>query len=277
MNIAVIDVETAYDPIIEDGVVIDNAICEIGVTKLFASETDLLGRPMTWEVGHTISWLVKPKHPIKPHFSAIHNITDEDVKFASVWDVAVHLLSSMLTDSIACAAHNTKTEETLLADCVNLPWICTYRTAVRIWPDFSSHSNGSVRYHLNPIGLDRAKAGPTHRAGPDSYVSAFILREALNSGKQWEHLADWTQQPLLLPRCKIGKWRNGGEGTPWAEVDSGFLEWLLPRDFDDDVKFTARHHLEQREIDQRIEAEEADLRRQVAANNLSAPSQELPF
>src|SRR3546814_20802012 len=82
-----------------------------------------------------------------------------------------------------------------------------------------SHSNNALRYHLNPEGLDRRRALPTHRALPDAYVTAFTLREALNAGNSVEKLIQWTNEPALLVRCKIGeKWRNGGKGPPWKDV-----------------------------------------------------------
>jgi exodeoxyribonuclease X len=38
-------------------------------------------------------------------------------------------------------------------------WVCTYKCALRIWPDLPSHGNQALRYHLgliNPFGIDRA-------------------------------------------------------------------------------------------------------------------------
>src|SRR3546814_3532176 len=133
-----------------------------------------------------------------------------------------------------------------------------------------SHSNNALRYHLNPEGLDRRRALPTCRALPDAYVTAFTLREALNAGNSVEKLIQWTNEPALLVRCKIGeKWRNGGKGTPWKDVDSGFLQWILSKDFDPDTKHTARYYLDQREMDQRNEWERQELNRQLRDNGMN--------
>ena len=89
--------------------------------------------------------------------------------------------------------------------------------------------------------MSRDHAAGAHRAGPDAYVTAHLLLEMLDH-VPFETLIEWSSVPALLIRCHIGKER----GKLWSDVDSGFLRWLLDKDFDDDVKFTARHHLEQR-------------------------------
>lgn len=272
--IQVIDVETAYDPVIVDGAVIDNAICEIGRTFVYSKSRDLLGNPTDWEVGSTLDMMVKPKAAISPETSAIHNIIDADVRHAQTWDELIEnesFRSSFLPgEAIAFCAHNIEMERSLLTHFVDVPWICTYKVAMRLWPDMPSHSNNSVRYHLNPNGLRRDTAHPVHRAGPDSYITAFILKEALNSGYYWQTLARWSAEPAMIPRCKIGEqYRNGGRGTPWAQVETSMLHWILGKDFGEDIKHTVRYHLEQREIDQRLAQQDYELQQQMRANGFT--------
>lgn len=279
--IRVVDAENGPDPIVEGGRIIEPGIIEIGYYDLISRGDDLLGNPIDWELAGNGGAMVFPGRPIPPETSAIHNIIDADVADAPAWGwVAEWMFSAENTVGvIAYAAHNAKHEQSLISTdyTLGLPWICTYKAALRLWPDMASHSNGSVRYHLNPEGLNRERASPVHRAMPDAYVTAHILLEALNLAS-WSDLADWSSKPSLLPRCKIGQWRGDGRGTRWSDVDSGFLHWVLNKDFDEDTMFTARWHLEQREIDQRLDHERSELDRQLRENGLSqqAPTTEPP-
>ena len=270
--IRVVDLETGPQPVIADDVIVEPGIIEFGYYDLVSERDDLLGNHIDWVLGDHVTGLVNPERPIPPETSDIHNIVDADVADALIWrDVSSLIFSDYsMVGVIAFAAHNIKTEKSLISGDLTrgLPWICTYKNAVRLWPDMASHSNGSVRYHLNPEGLDRAMAFPPHRALPDSYVTAHILLEQLKL-ESWADLASWSNKPVLTPRCRIGKWRGDGKGTPWTEVDSGFLRWVLDKDFSEDDLFTARWHLDQRDIDQRQERERRDLERQMRENGLT--------
>lgn len=76
-----------------------------------------------------------------------------------------------------------------------------------------------------------------HRAGPDAYVTAFLLLELLKRST-FDQLVKWSAEPALLPKCHFGKHR----GQKWSEVPVDYLSWILRQaDMDDDVKHTARH------------------------------------
>lgn len=270
--IRVIDVETGPAPIMDGDRVVEPGVIEIGYQDIVSQRDDLLGNPIDWELRGTGSALVNPGRPIPPETSAIHNLIDSDIADAPAWGFVAsrYFSDEMMEGVIAFAAHNIKTEQTLIGAELTrgLPWICTYKAAIRLWPDMASHSNGSVRYHLNPAGLNCDRAAPTHRALPDAYVTAHILLEALNLAS-WSDLADWSTKPALLPRCKIGEtYRNGGKGTPWKDVETSMMRWILSKSFDEDTMFTAAYHLEQREIDQRLEYEREELQRQFRENGL---------
>ena len=270
--IRVIDLETGPDPV--EG---EPGIIEYGHIDVIAKGVDMLGNPYDWEVGthtfHTFDTLVKPHAPIPHETSAIHNITDAHVVNAKPWSEIgpyVRFVNSPGKRIVALAAHNIECERKLIGEYAgDLPWIDTYKIALRLWPEAMSHSNNAIRYYLNPEGLDPHLAAPVHRALPDAYITAFTLREALK-GHSYETLVQWSREPALLVRCKIGdRFRNNGKGTPWKDVDSGFLQWILTKDFDEDTKHTARFHLEQREMDQRNEWERQQLNQQFRANGMS--------
>ena len=89
--------------------------------------------------------------------------------------------------------------------------ICTYKAALRAWPDAPSHSNGALRYWLEDQGLiaiDHTLTQPVHRAGPDAYVTAHILLALFNAGHTGLEMIAWTKEPRLLPTCPIGKFRG---------------------------------------------------------------------
>lgn len=223
MRILVVDVETT-------GVEPTDRIVELGMYELWDGTVYDVGPPM----------LFNPGIPIPPTMSAIHHIVDADVERAPSWPGRTKeaLLAS---NRDAFAAHNAKFERQWLTDDLTggKPWICTYRCALRVWPDAPSHSNQSLRYWLKPPGLSREVAALSHRAGPDAYVTAYLLRELLLHAT-FDELVTWSASPALLPRITFGKHK----GKAWTEAPRDYLEWICRQaDMSEDVKFTAQHYL----------------------------------
>ena len=147
-------------------------------------------------------------------------------------------------DIQAIAAHNAEFETKFFAS--PLPVICTYKSALRIWPDAPSHSNGALRYWLQDQGKiapDHELTQPSHRAGPDAYVTAHILLALFDAGATGKDMVAWTKEPRLLPRCPLGKFR----GQPWSEVEAGFLGWMLRQPtMEEHLKWNAAREIERR-------------------------------
>ena len=227
----------------------DAGVCEIAWCGIVATITDLAGDAAGWEVSpHQNSYLVNPHRPIPPEVSAVHHLIDEDVASGDDFGPLCRALFNPDINNpelTALAAHSAKFEQQWLTPDVTgpLPWICTYKAALRLWPDAPSHSNQALRYWRRPEGLDRGIASVAHRAFPDAYVTAFLLRDMLNSGATVDQLVQWSTEPALQVRCHIGKNR----GMLWREVDDGFLDWVSTRDFDEDVIFTVRTEIARRE------------------------------
>jgi exodeoxyribonuclease X len=244
MYIRVIDLEcTGFEPP-------DHGVCEIGWSDVVSVEHDLLGAPTAWAVGNGRGMLVNPGRSIPPETSAVHHIIDEDVSGSPPWLVAASIAFPRAPSEavpIAYAAHSAKFERQWCTDDLTggVPWICTYKCALRLWPEAPSHSNQSLRYWRRPDGIDRDIAFHAHRAFPDAYVTAFHVRDLLTLAPL-EDLIKWSSEPALQVRCHIGKWR----GTLWRDVDDGFLEWVAARDFDEDVLFTVRHEIERRRAEE---------------------------
>jgi len=127
-------------------------------------------------------------------------------------------------------------------------WLCTYKAALRVWPDAPNHKNQTLMYWLGlHADLDEDRRHPPHRAAPDAYVTAHVLLKLLEHASVRDMVA-WTQEPAVLPTCPIGKFR----GKPWAEVEGGFLNWMLGvADMEADLKWNARRELDRRFADQR--------------------------
>lgn len=204
-----------------------------------------LGDNGVWTVGEPASWLCGVDG-IPPEVRAIHHIGPAEVEGLAPFN-AVSLVEQSDTCAVI-AAHNMEFEERWLGIDGLMPALCTYKAALRVWPDAPGHSNGVLRYWLEDQGLlslDHETAMPPHRAGPDAYVTAHILKALLARASAWEMVA-WTREPRLLPTCPIGKFR----GKPWPEVEGGFLNWMLAQPtMESDLKWNA-----QREIDRRAAA-----------------------
>lgn len=200
------------------------------------------------------SSLFSPERPSPPEVLAVHHILPAQLEGRSRFvpiqaDVTMTLMGPHQPVT-AYVAHNAEFERQFLADWTapdyqepTPGWICTYRGALRVWPDAPSHGNQALMYWLGlHEELEEAARHPPHRAGPDAHVTAAILCRLLREASL-EDLIRWTDEPRLLPRCPIGKFR----GRPWSEVEGGFLSWMLRQpDMEEDYRWNARRELDRR-------------------------------
>lgn len=203
----------------------------------------------TRQIGDPVSYLYHVDR-IPPESRSVHHISLSDIpSTAQPFDAFGCVLAPADTMNISFfAAHNSAFECQFLGDIEHRRMICTYKAALRIWPDAPSHSNGVLRYWLEDTGKiapDASKAYPTHRAGPDAYITAHLLKALFEAGATGKDMVAWTREPALLPRCPIGTpWR----GMKWAEVDGGFLKWMANNaTMDTDNKWNAQRELDRRD------------------------------
>lgn len=251
----------------------EHGLCEIGYHDIAAQSVNLLGDPSDWVVVGGESWLVNPGRNIPPLTSAIHHITDEHVRTAAHWKTVLRDLvrrTEIEKDIVAFAAHGADAEKGWFVDDLvsPLPFIDTYKVALRFWPESPVHSNQGLRYWRLPTGLDPVLAAPAHRAKPDAYVTAHLLRDLFACGCSIEQMFAWSNMPALAVRCYVGTYRKDGDGTPWPEVESSMLRWILDRNFKEEVMFTARHHLELRAEQARAAVERQQLNSQLVSAGL---------
>lgn len=185
-------------------------------------------------------WFCGISTPMPPEVRAIHHISAEDCEGSMPFDA-----DTLDDDKVyAFAAHNSEFETKFFK--TPKPIICTYKSALRVWPNAPGHSNGTLRYWLEDQGkiyLDHSMTQPAHRAGPDAYTTAHILKALFADGATGKEMVAWTKEPRLLPTCPIGKFR----GKPWSEVENGFLGWMLKQEtMEEDLKWNARKEIERR-------------------------------
>lgn len=204
-------------------------VCEVGICDF-----DVTART----IGHPRDWLCRVKE-MPPDVRAIHHIKLSDCEAWDAFDEA-----RLYPGADCIAAHNAEFECKFIRP--TLPVICTYKSALRAWPEAPGHSNGTLRYWLEDQGLiapDHVTTQPAHRAGPDAYVTAHILKALFNAGYTGRDMVGWTKEPRLLPTCPLGKFR----GKPWAEVEAGFLGWMLRQPtMEDDLKWNAEREIARR-------------------------------
>lgn len=182
---------------------------------------------------------------IPPEAKAVHHITEEQVRDPSLptidWAVK-ELLDAEEPGEMAYAAHNAAFDRAhlpqLSAGEAPLPWICTYRCAMHLYPDAPGHSNQVLRYWLM-LDVDLPPGLYPHRALYDTLVTAALLGHMLETHTP-EDLIRLTGEPVLLTKVRFGKHR----GLLWSQVPTSYLSWCASQsDMDPDTLYTARHYL----------------------------------
>lgn len=183
---------------------------------------------------------------LPPETRAIHHIAPTEIAGLGPFYAKPFVDQAAADGVVALAAHNAQFEAQWLGPVLgSLPMLCTYKAALRIWPDAPAHKNNVLRYWLEDQGIgsvDPELAQPAHRAGPDAYVTAHLLKHLLAKATIDELIA-WSKEPAALPRCPIGKFR----GQPWSSVDVGFLEWMTKQaTMEHDLKWNAKREIDRR-------------------------------
>lgn len=204
---------------------------------------DLIQSDGGWAVQKPVSWLCGTDQPMSPSARAAHHISPAELEGLAPY-VAADMWGRAVEEGVSVvAAHNADHEAKFWGE-ARLPVICTYKAAMRVWPQAPSFSNGALRYWLEDQGAtapDHALTMPAHRAGPDAYVTAVTLA-ALLSNVTAREMVGWTREPAAHPTCPIGEWR----GKPWAEVDAGFLRWMVNKPVEPDLVWNAQRELDRR-------------------------------
>jgi exodeoxyribonuclease X len=232
VKIAVLDTETT-------GLSEIDQVVEVGVVTMTKAKRG------GWNAEGWSS-LVKPSCPVSVMARANHHISDAELAKARPMSKVLPELRKVLADADIWAAHNQPFDMAMLLQSgvgeKDLPAarICTLHVAKHLLPECPAYGNNVIRYYVGAQPLIDVD-GPPHRALPDAAVTAGNLEFLLRKTTTQEMIDLMSQQPLLRT-VHFGQHR----GRPWAEMDRGYLNWILSKDFDDDVKHTARYYLQPR-------------------------------
>lgn len=231
MRLRVIDLETTgLEPPAE--------IIEYGFTDVVSDANGIT-------IGQPTAWLYRPLHGIPPETKAVHHLTETDFGPATfpcspdALRAAVHFQPA----PDVLVAHNCAFERKFVTAEITgpIPWICTYKVAMHIWPEAPGHANQVLRYWRG-LALDPALAMPPHRAGPDAWVSAHLLRQLLALAPVQQMIA-WTDEPRPMPTITFGKHK----GTEWPAIPTDYLQWMVRQvDMDPDAIWYAERELSRR-------------------------------
>jgi len=229
LKLRVIDIETT-------GAGPDAEIVEIGLVDVLLEDEQARLLPPQ-------ARLYRPERGIPPEIISVHHLTPAMLAREPV--CSPDEIAAFVRDGApdVLVAHNCDFERGFIKDVHtgSLPWICTYKGALRVWPEAPRHSNQVLRYWRGHE-LDPALAMPPLRAGPDAWVTAHILNDLLAAASV-EDLVQWTREPRLLPRIPFGKHR----GSAWGEAPADYLQWMARQsDMDPDTVWNARQELERR-------------------------------
>jgi exodeoxyribonuclease X len=229
LRIRVVDLETGGNG--------PNEVCEIGWQDVVPGAN---GR---WKLDDERGALfVNPGRPISAETMAVHHILDSWVAGAPLWKQIAATVLQPAGGVTALAAHRAAFEQRYCTPRLagGSPWICTWKCALRVWPELLRFSNQMLRYQRMPEGLVHEIGLPAHRAMPDAYVTAHHLRDLLNEASL-EQLLAWSREPGLLPRVPAGPDRGKG----WDRITVEALREFA-QDRDVDVRFTAETELTRR-------------------------------
>ena len=188
------------------------------------------------------AWLYRPLRGIPPETMAVHHITEADFRPDTPVCTPENLHAAVWSGPAptALVAHSCAFERQFVTEATTgpIPWICTYKVAMHVWPDAPRHSNQVLRYWRN-LTLDTALAMPPHRAGPDAWVTAHLVAD-LAQFASLEQMVAWTKEPRPMPKLTFGKHR----GQTWAQVPIDYLQWMQRQtDMDADTAWHAEQEL----------------------------------
>lgn len=208
-------------------------------------------------IGEPVSHFVDCGLPCSIEARAVHHIREADVAGAMKPTEACALLAAGNHECLV--AHNVDHEKHYVGPGVNpetdeeRAWLCTYKTAFRLWPEAPGHKLHELRYFLDLDSADdfdpRLCAMP-HRAPDDAYVGAHLLRRVLQEAEKQEvdikRLVKWSSGPALLAMC----WMKKHKGKTWSKVaheDRPYLEWIYDKSDvkDRDIRATVKYWLKQ--------------------------------
>jgi exodeoxyribonuclease X len=189
--------------------------------------TDLVWEGKAMNVGETYSELLNPGVPIQIGAKAVHHITE---KMLEGKRHPTQVLSSLQQGVDFLVAHNLKFEDAFHQR--TIPGICTLKCARELIPEAPGHKLQELRYYLEEhLDLDPTRCDPPHRAGPDTYVTAHLLKHlfmlsAKMGGDFVGRLVQISSGVQLPTVIRFGKYK-GQTFQQLAIEDPKYLRWII--------------------------------------------------
>jgi exodeoxyribonuclease X len=192
--------------------------------------------------------LVDPGRRIPPRASAIHHLTDADVRGQLPLSAVEPVLAAMCGDAVL-VAHNAAFDLGFLPTLAGAPSLCTLRLARHLFPELDGHANQLLRYAFATRTRD---VGPSHRAMADARVTASVLDVLLRryveitGTDDVDALVRFAASPVHVASLPFGEHKR----KPLADVPAGYLRWVIgPKtSFDADVKAAVAAELNRRRV-----------------------------
>jgi len=185
--------------------------------------------------------LINPGRPIPPDASGIHGIFDSDVAQAPTLGQAIEKYTNLYAPVLPGVCHNAAFDSVLLRRSRRLAdgnprFLCTLRLAQNLVPGCRSYRLDSLR---SSLGLGAHVEGPVaHRAANDVATASLLLKHLIDCylGAGYPDEIDGLFEVATIQRMPFGKHK----GKLLSEVPPDYIDWLLDRDIDDDLRSALR-------------------------------------
>jgi len=183
------------------------------------------------------STLINPGRPIPADASRVHGIFDCDVAHAPALEQAVDKHGDLFSPVLPAVCHNAAFDSVLLRRSQRLAdgnprFLCTLRLAENLMPRCESYKLDFLRSYL---GLDAHVERPVaHRAANDVATTSLLLKHLIDCylAAGYPDEIDRLFEVATIQRMPFGKHK----GKPLSEVPADYIDWLLGRDIDDDLR-----------------------------------------
>jgi len=185
--------------------------------------------------------LINPGRHIPADASRVHGIFDRDVAQAPTFEQAVEKYTDLYMPTLPAVCHNASFDSVLLRRSPRLAdgnprFLCTLRLAQNLVPGCKSYKLDFLRSYL---GLDTHVEKPVaHRAANDVATASLLLKHLIDCylGAGYPDEIDRLFDVATLQRMPFGK----HAGKLLSDVPLDYIDWLLSRDIDDDLRSALR-------------------------------------
>lgn len=198
--------------------------------------------------------VINPGKKIPPSASAIHHITNEMIKEASVFAISQssQLLQEVNTFENILVSHNAPFELSMLSK-EGIVWqgkvIDTLKCAKLLMDDLEGYSLQFLRYELRLYRTEQGRFADenieitAHHALSDAMHTKMVLEYLLDLASL-DQLCEISQNHVLLTRLPFGKYAKK-RIEEISLKDPSYLKWMVESlmDMDEDLRYSIDYYL----------------------------------